>query len=481
MAAPKKSSMENLSFPPADARVRLRLFQQALIAVFALLGAMWWTAANTHDWVFYLGLAISALALLPALVWTRTMGHNYPIFEIFIATNLTSYALPLLTDHDAVALFSERVRQDAALVVIIFLVGASLAYYATRATPRTSPLWTQPALERPDKQWMLRGLILSTLYTLVVPYLYAPPAGIDGILRAVVFGIGTSCTFIIAMAWGLGRLQPGEKVLVGACLALQFVLLSSSLILRAGTSIVLLGFVGYFFGSRRIPYIALAVTLAVLAALNIGKYDLRKKYWTPDGQYQPSLSELPVYYGEWFEAGLRPKVQTETKAGKLLLERNSLLQILCLVVDRTPDLQPYLYGQTYQQIPGQFVPRIFWPEKPRGHISTYTLSIYYGLQDEDATRETTIAFGLLPEAYANFGYWGALGLGVVFGFCFRKITLWSVRSPIFSYAGLMLILLTAWSFQTELTLSGWLASLFQGSVSIFAFVFVFRRFQNVSG
>ena len=56
-----------------------------------------------------------------------------------------------------------------------------------------------------------------------------------------------------------------------------------------------------------------------------------------------------------------------------------------------------------------------------------------------------------------------------------------MRSPIFSYAGLMLILLTAWSFQTELTLSGWLSSLFQGSVSIIAFVFVFRRFQEVSG
>jgi hypothetical protein len=481
MAAPKHPSMENLSFPPADDRMRLRLFQQALIATAAMVGALWWTAVNTHEWTFYLGVAICVLALLPALVWTRAMGHNYPIFEIFIATNLTSYGLPLLTEHDAVALFDEQVRQEAALVVVAFLASASVAYYATRAIPRSTPLWTRQVLERPNKQWMLRGLILSTLYTLVVPYLYVPPAGIEGILRAVFFGIGTSCTFVISMAWGLGRLERGEKVLVVACLALQFVLLSSSLILRAGTSIVLLGLVGYFFGSRRIPYVALAIALLVLAALNIGKYDLRKTYWTADSQTQPKLSELPTFYTEWFQAGLRPKVQTESKASKLLLERNSLLQILCLVVDRTPDFQPFLYGETYKQIPGQFVPRLFWPEKPRGHISTYTLSIYYGLQSEEATHETTIAFGFLPEAYANFGYWGVLGLGVVFGFCFRKMTLWSLRSPIFSYAGLMLILLTAWSFQTELTLSGWLASLFQGSISIFAFVLVFRRFQEVSG
>jgi len=481
MPAPKNPSMENLTFPPADERVRLRLFQQALIATAALLGALWWTAVNGHDSTFYLGMAICMLAALPALVWARTMGYNYPIFEIFIATNLTSYGIPLLNERDAVTLFDTQVRQDAVLVVIAFLVAAIIAYYATRATPRSTPLWTRQVLERPNKQWMLRGLILSSLYTLVVPYLYEPPAGIEGILRAVFFGIGTTCTFIISMAWGLGRLQRGEKVLVVVCLALQFVLLSSSLILRAGTAIVLLGCVGYFFGSRRIPYVALAITLPVLAVLNIGKYDLRKNYWTPDAEYQPGLSELPAFYTEWCEAGLRPKVQTDTKASKLLLERNSLLQILCLVINRTPDFQPFLYGETYKQIPGQFVPRIIWPEKPRGHISTYTLSIYYGLQNEDATYETTIAFGFLPEAYANFGYWGALGLGVVFGFCFRKITLWSVKSPIFSYAGLMLVLLTAWSFQTELTMSGWLASLFQGSVSIFAFVLVFRRFQEVSG
>jgi hypothetical protein len=327
---------------------------------------------------------------------------------------------------------------------------------------------------------MLRGLVVTTVYTLVVPYLYAPPLGVEGILRAVFFGIGTSCTFIIAMAWGLGRLRQEEKAIVVVCIVLQFFLLSSSLILRAGTSIVLLAYVGHFFGSRRILYYSLAAVLCVLAILNIGKYDLRNARWTVDRQYQPNLSDLPGLYADWVRAGVSPQSQAEGKAGKLLLERNSLLHILCLVVDRTPDYLPFLYGKTYAQIPGQFVPRVFWPEKPRGHISTYTLSIYYGLQDEEATYATTIAFGFLPEAYANFGLWGVAVLGVLFGFGFRKLTLWSAQSPVFSFGGLLLILLTAWSFQTELTLSAWLSSLFQGIVSIFAFVFVFRRFQEAT-
>jgi len=480
MPAPANRVIDDLTFPPASDHTRLRLFQQACLGVAGMILALWWTASNTHDWGFYLGTLICLMAMVPALIWTRTMGHNYPVFEIFIATNLTSYGIPLLSEHGAARIFSELVRQDAALMVIIFLVAASLAYYATPAVPRREAFWVKPVLDRPDKQWMLRGLVVSTLYTVVVPYLYAPPSGIEGILRAVFFGIGTSCTFIIAVAWGLGRLMRGEKMLVAGCLALQFFLLSSDLELRSGTAVVLLAFVGYFFAARRIPYAAFALALAVIAVLNIGKYDLRQKYWTPESQYQPGLAELPAFYTEWFQAGVHPETQREAKAGQLLLERNSLLQMLCLVVDRSPDYLPFLNGKTYAQIPGQFVPRIFWPEKPRGHISTYTLSIYYGLQDEDATYSTTIAFGFLPEAYANFGVWGVAGLGAVLGFCFRKITLWSVQSPIFSYAGLLLILLTAWSFQTELPLSGWLSSLFQGSISIFAFVLVFRRFQEVT-
>ncbi len=481
MTSPDDRPLQEYLFPPTDERLRRRLFAQALLGLLALLIALWLTAKNDRSGVFPMGMLITVLSLLPLLVWARQIAHNYPFFEIFLATNVTSYGIPLLTESDAVRVFDESTRQAAALAVILFLATACAAYFATRARPGRAAFWTKPVLERLDRQWMLRGLVLTTAYTLVVPYFYGPPAGIDSILRAVFFGIGMTCTFILAMAWGLGRLNARDKAVIAVCLVLQFFLLSSGLILRAGVSTLLLGFVGYFFGSRRIPYVTLAATVAALAVLNIGKYDMRAAYWMENYHREPTLTELPAFYGEWFQAGLTPKAQAEDKPGALLLERNSLLQILCLVVNRSPDYLPFLHGETYAQIPGQFVPRLLWPEKPRGHISTYTLSIYYGLQDVDATYTTTIAFGFLPEAYANFGYWGVAALGALFGFGFRKITLWSAQSPIFSWGGLLLILLSAWSFQTELTLSAWLSSLFQAAASILALVFVFRRVQDAAG
>jgi len=112
------------------------------------------------------------------------------------------------------------------------------------------------------------------------------------------------------------------------------------------------------------------------------------------------------------------------------------------------------------------------------HESTYRLSVYYGLQNEEDTKSTTIGFGMLSEAYANFGFTGAAILGALFGFVFKKVSIWTRFSPMLSYGGLLLVLLMAWSFQTELTLSIWLSSMFQACVAVLGTPFLLRRFLH---
>lgn len=469
---------DEIAFTTPSERDRSVLYKQLLLGAVGALLLLVWSSSVEKSATYYLGLVICALSLLPILIWARRMEHNYPFFEIFIATNITSYGIPLLTEHEAVLLFDERIRQDAALAVLIFIGCALAAFYSLRPPSKETPFWRSPVFHRLSYDWLVGGVALATLYTLVVPFFWAPGSGVANILRAVMFGVGMTSTFIVSIAWGQKLLTPGIKAAITVCIGLQFLLQSASLVLRAGTSVVLLGFVGYFFGARRIPYLPLALALILIALLNRGKYDMRDRYWEPDFQHMPKVSDLTAFYGQWFQAGLHPTSRAEDRAGDLLLERNSLMHILCLVINQTPAYRPFLDGETYLQIPGQFVPRILWPEKPRGHISTYTLGIYYGLQDEESTYTTTIAFGLAPEAYANFGLWGVAGLGLFFGAAFKLVVAWSRNSPVFSYAGLFLILVTAWSFQTELPLSAWLSSLCQGAVSILAFALVFRHVQE---
>src|ERR1019366_2507829 len=207
--------------------------------------------------------------------------------------------------------------------------------------------------------------------------------------------------------------------------------------------------------------------------------EMRDKYWEGKAPL-PSITEVPAFYTEWFGYGLNPSAADSTdesvNKGSTLLERTSLFHVLCLVVDCTPSRQPYLDGQTYGYVPSQFVPSCFWQNKPVAHAGTNRLSIYYGLQDESATTRTTIAFGLVSEAYANYGLFGVSVGGATLAFCFRKFSDWSANSPILSYPGLVLVILMAWSFQSELTMAAWLGSLYQACVAVLGVPFVMRNF-----
>ncbi|HWA87037.1 MAG TPA: O-antigen polymerase, partial [Opitutus sp.] len=237
-------------------------------------------------------------------------------------------------------------------------------------------------------------------------------------------------------------------------------------------------FVGFVSGSRRLPVMAVVGALLVTALLHNGKSSMRARYWQVDGEHiQPGLADLPSFFSDWVQAGLKTSSgdESELDLTSKLVERTSLMHILCLVVARSPAPLPFLGGETYADIPGQFVPRFLWPGKPVGHISTYTLSIYYGLQRAEDTAKTTIGFGMVAEAYANFGLIGVGVLGCALGIFYKKIQTLARDSPLLSYIGLFEIVLMAWSFQTEAPLSMWLSSMFQACVAVMGIPFVLRN------
>jgi hypothetical protein len=308
------------------------------------------------------------------------------------------------------------------------------------------------------------GLPVSTLYVGISVFTTWIPLEMASVLRAAFFGLGILCTFISAQRWGRGELTPSDKVLFVCSFVPQMIFMSVSLVLIGALSLIGIALLGYLSGGKRIPWLVIVATFAVIAVLHTGKSRMREKYWET-GLASPTLSQLPAYYSEWFEYGLQQSDGNKT-ASRKLLERTSLMHILCLISSYTPERQDYLYGSTYRHVLPQLIPRFFWPEKPKSHIATYELSIYYGLQREADTETTTIAFGLLTEAYANFGLAGSLLLGAFWGVLLKKLQIWSALSPMFSFAGLMMVLFTAWAFNAELTMAAWVSSFQQAVVVV---------------
>ncbi|MGA2694233.1 MAG: O-antigen polysaccharide polymerase Wzy, partial [Opitutaceae bacterium] len=395
--------------------------------------------------------------------------------ETFMVTTVPAYGIPLVSGHDQLQTYEQDTITKTAIAVVLFQAVAITAFLMTEARPKRTPLWRRNAVSGEITNYLGYGMFLAIAYSLVENFTDLIPDNLEGPIRAICFGIGIIATFVGCRRWGQGELQHYKKM--GFAVQLAVLVASSlvSLFLVQAISTLLLALLGYVSGSKKFPLMATAILLPIFAILHQGKSTMREKYWD-GGAPRPTAADLPAFFGEWINDGLAtaptggPIVEKHT-----LLDRTSLIQIMCLVISVTPDKRPYLYGETYAQIPGQFVPRIFWPGKPVGHISTYTLAIYYGLQRVEDTQRTTIGFGLLAEAYANFGFGGVCIVAYVFGALFKKISGWASESPILSYPGMILIVLMAWSFQDELTLSIWLSSLWQACAVVCVVPFMLNK------
>ncbi|MCW5550260.1 MAG: hypothetical protein KIT44_14955 [Opitutaceae bacterium] len=452
-----------------------RLFTTGMAILAAALVYLGYTANTQNPLHTFQGLLILTLAVVPALLWAKTGGSRFPVFEAIMLLCANAYGLPLLNAKEQLAAYSDDVITRAGWTVVLYLTVAIASYRMVRGLPGRSSFWTESLITPRIERLVVYGMLVSAAYVSISVFTDWIPWELVSILRAVFFGLGILCTFVSAQRWGRGGMTQGEKAIFLCAIVPQVVFLSTGLLLIGSISQIGIALLGYLSGGKRIPWLVIVATFSILAVLHAGKSKMREKYWEGDLP-PPTFTQLPAFYSEWFGYGLQKTEEAEGKAASnRLLERTSLMHILCLIESYTPVRQDYLYGATYRHVLPQLIPRFFWPEKPRSHVSTYELSIYYGLQSEEATETTTIAFGLLAEAYANFGMFGSVMLGLFWGVTLKKLQIWTTFSPMFSFAGLIMILLTAWAFNSELTMAAWISSLQQAVVVVVGIPFVLKR------
>jgi len=454
---------------------RRRTFALSATALAVLLGYLVFKSEVRTETHLLLGLLMALLATAPALAWVKREKANLPVFEVFMLTGLNAYALPLLNGHESLGLFSDGDITTAALAVVLFQVAAIATHEATSGRPRSGSFWRTELITQNAGRWLLHGMTLNCAYTCLTSFTTIMPAALEGPLRAVFFGIGLVCTFVTARRLGTGELTTNERLYFFGVLLVQCLASIATLFLVGAVSTLVLTVIGFVSSSRRVPFFASFAILLLLAVLHNGKSAMRDIYWANEDRTMPTPMQLPGFFAEWMRQGLTPATdQKETKITAKLVDRTSLLQMMCLVASVSPSQQPFLYGETYKDIPAQFVPRFLWADKPTGHVSTSKLSVYYGLQSDEDTEKTTIGFGLHAEAYANFGLIGVVGIGIFFGFFIKKAQCWAAESPILSGGGLLIVILLAWSFQTEFTLSMWLASFYQAGMALLVLPYALR-------
>lgn len=461
-----------------DPQASRRLFQFGVGCVVA--ACAWFLWDNSEDLALHVLISIASfvLATLPALLWAKRQSSWFPAFEISCLVCGAFYALPMLMRHDGIEDFRPEVLNQAAFAIFTYLAMANLGFAVVRARLR-APYWASASLlPLGFERFVSAGMGLTTAYLLIQFTVTVIPVALEGPLRAFFYGLGTICTFVLSRSLGLGTLPPRLKTWFGINLALQIIIIASQLYLIQAISLLALAAIAYSSGSRRIPWKIMLVVVPLLAILHSGKGTMREIYWHTENA-RPGLLSLPRYYAEWIGYGLRPAEDQETRSQRVsIFERASLIQMVCLSVDRVPSLKPHLEGESYIDIPAMLVPRFLWPDKPSSLLANVRMALYFDLVSAENAMSVSIAFGMISEAYVNFGFLGVALLGVIFGAALKRIALLADGAPPFSALGILMILLTAWSFQVEFVAATWIASLVQSVVVCIAIPLAYRRFTT---
>ena len=139
---------------------------------------------------------------------------------------------------------------------------------------------------------------------------------------------------------------------------------------------------------------------------------------------------------------------------------------------------PFLNGITYEPIPRLLLPRFLDDNKGISHAGNVLLTVNYGVQTIKQTRGTSIGWGLVPEAYANFGYVGVASLAVVLAMFYSWITNMSVGVPMTSLRFVAGLLIMAAATRSD-TMGVFITSQFQGIVGVsMAALLLMRRQGN---
>jgi hypothetical protein len=144
------------------------------------------------------------------------------------------------------------------------------------------------------------------------------------------------------------------------------------------------------------------------------------------------------------------------------------------VQSETPDRIDYLRGETYALLPAILVPRFIDPDKPASQVGMTLLNIHYGILTVEGAEVTAIGWGLVAEAYANFGYLGVIGIALILGAFCGALAVWSAHAEIVSLPALASIATMMALVSLEQDFIALFSTLYQSFIVVFIFYHAYR-------
>ncbi|MGI0487672.1 hypothetical protein ACN4EK_19690 [Pantanalinema rosaneae CENA516] len=429
---------------------------------------------------------IGAVCMYPVYLWCDGKVQGMPVFPFFSLTYLWTFCLPLLSENPNVLKYSPEQHLYAGIATAFFLLSGTLVWIQLVRTPNNSKK-SYRALKTESAETFFIAIVgagaLLNMY--VIGGWQGIPDNLFTIVRGIILGLSFLGIFVLAYRCGEGSLPPKKIRTFVIFLALNILSAAASLILKTALTLFLLSTIAYVIGGRKLPLVAVLIGLVLLMPLHYGKHEMRHKYWSGSESHYVQPWEYPAWFQEWSgyaAENLNPqpkRYEPKKEKKESFIERSSVIHMLMMAQEKIPAQYSYVGGQTYAIIPLLFVPRVLLPNKIRSHEGTHMLNIHIHRQTYQDTLKTTIAWGLLPEAYANFGLIGCAGIGALLGAFYGAVTRLAIGMPAFSARTMFCVLVLSLALaSTEWTAGVYAATLFQSSVPILGIRVAFMKLQR---
>lgn len=384
-----------------------------LVAVLLfVVGGVW--AESIEGFMAYVLVALPAI--LPSIVWVHSGAPGIPVLPVTAAFHYLYFAVPLLRESPQRSVYDSSEVLFASVTVALFLAAATVVWWLLLRRTVNAAAHSQVAVQPGGAivRIVIGGIIFGNVfYLLTLLGALAFSGSFFGTVRSIaVTGAAIAC-YLAGYCRARGILAGGRWWIVLLGIGLLVAMAWSTLFLVSGLWFVIAVIFGYTITAKRVPWKLLVPFSILVFILHAGKGEMREKYWNTSNFSTVAIVDIPSLMTEWFEAGIGAIADGTVQEN--FVDRASLLYMLLYVERLTPAEIPYFEGETYWNLPRYLVPRFIDPDKPESQGNLALLNVRYGLQTVDETRSTTIGWGIISEAFANFGLVGVLFIGLLYG------------------------------------------------------------------
>lgn len=419
--------------------LQIRRLQQSL--TFAVCVAAAFGLFLSRDTDIFLGyMAVILSAGLPSFLWLGRGAPGIPIMPVVALAYIPTYAFAAFSESDST--YSSAQFLDAQLTIAAFLATASLTagFFGAARFQRAVRFNAYIELRDMSAKLAVGALLFGATFQIALMFglleWLGSAAGSAHTIAGTVTSIG--CYFF-GYAMATRAFRPAQLVLAIVLFAVVILMEIRTLYLYSALIDLVVVTAGYAITARRVPWLALGLGLIVAVVLSAAKSEMRERYWVRGtGIIQGvSLAQLPDFVLSWLEKGAENIGSGRTSDDQGFLRRASQLDMIMLVEDQSPRNIAFLDGATYANFPKMLVPRFIDPNKIISQENLSVLSVHYGLQTSEDKLTTTLSWGLVAEAYANFGFAGVVGAAIAFGILVGLLTSVTIGVSPISLGGLV--------------------------------------------